>query len=193
MEPRAQTVLDRIYLDDASQRAANLPSSQRTRNVTKESGRFLSLVAKSIGAQTVFEIGSSNGASTIWLADAMRDTGGRVIGTEVLPDRATEANANLAAAGLASEGQILAGDARELVTKIPGRFDLIFIDAEKDDYIAHFEAVIERLRPGGVILADNVTSHDLSGYQAMLRTRSDVETVTVTIERGIEYTVKRRS
>jgi caffeoyl-CoA O-methyltransferase len=73
---------------------------------------------------------------------------------------------------------------------LPGPFDLVFIDAEKDDYVDHFAAVVDRVEIGGLILADNVISHDLSAYQAMLRSRSDVETVTVPIDRGVEFTVK---
>jgi caffeoyl-CoA O-methyltransferase len=76
------------------------------------------------------------------------------------------------------------------VANLPGPFDLVFIDAEKDDYVDHLEAVVGRVRPGGVILADNLISHDLSIYQAMLRLRSDVETVTIPIDRGVEFTLK---
>ena len=63
----------------------------------------------------------------------------------------------------------MAGDARATVASLPGPFDLVFIDAEKDDYVDHLQAVADRVRPGGLILADNVISHDLSAYQAMLR------------------------
>ena len=138
----------------------------------------------------MLEIGSSNGVSTIWLAAAARQNGGRVTGTEILPERAAEANRNLAEAGLDAVARVVAGDARSTVASLPGPFDLVFIDAEKDDYVDHFEAVVDRVRPGGLILADNVVSHDLSAYQAMLRSRSDVETVTIPIDRGVEFTLK---
>ena len=86
--------------------------------------------------------------------------------------------------------RVIPGDARETVARLDGPFDLVFIDAEKDDYVDHFLAVIDRVRPGGLILADNVISHDISAYQTMLRERADVETVTMPIGRGIEFTVK---
>jgi predicted O-methyltransferase YrrM len=190
VEHQAWVVLERIYEGDAAQRAANMPSSERTRNLGRQSGVFLNLLAKSLVARRVLEIGSSNGASTIWLADAMRETGGTVVGTELIPERAGEANENLAAAGLASHAQVLAGDVRTHIRDLSGPFDLVFIDAEKDDYVEHFTAVIDKVRPGGVVLADNVISHDLSAYQSMLRNRSDVESVTLAHDRGIEYTVK---
>jgi predicted O-methyltransferase YrrM len=186
----AAAVLDRLYREDDEQRRAGLPSSSRTRNVSVETGRFLSLTARAMSAKTVLEIGSSNGVSTIWLALAMSATGGHVIGTEILPERVKEANANLAEAGLAEFGRVVLGDARETVASLTDPLDLVFIDAEKDDYVEHFEAAFPLLRSGGLVLADNVTSHDLGRYQAMLRARDDVETVTLPLERGIEFTCK---
>jgi caffeoyl-CoA O-methyltransferase len=190
IDERAQAVLDRLYADDAAQRAAGLPSSQRTRNVDREAGRWLHLLARSTGAREILEIGSSNGVSTICLAAAARANGGRVIGTEILPDRAAEANHNLAAAGLERVAQVIPGNARETVSALAGPFDFVFIDAEKDDYIDHFHAVINRVAVRGLILADNVVSHDLSTYQAMLRAREDVATSIIPLERGIEFTLK---
>jgi predicted O-methyltransferase YrrM len=189
-DPRVARVLERLYADDAAQRAAGLPSSQRTRNLERETGRWLSLLARSAGARRMLEVGSSNGVSTIWLAMAARETGGKVTGTELLPGRAAEANENLRAAGLERWGEVVAGDALKTIAGLPGPFDLVFIDAEKDDYVRHFQPSIGKLRVGGLILADNVISHDISEYQAMLRARTDVETATVPIGRGIEFTLK---
>ena len=190
IDERIDAVLERLYAEDAAQRAAGLPSSQRTRNVERETGRWLALLVRATNARELLEIGSSNGVSTIWLAAAARQNGGRVTGTEILPERAAEANRNLAEAGLDAVAQVVAGEARAIVASLPGPFDLVFIDAEKDDYVDHFEVIVGQVRQGGLILADNVISHDLSVYQAMLRSRSDVETVTVPIDRGVEFTVK---
>jgi caffeoyl-CoA O-methyltransferase len=190
-DPVVASVLDRLYREDADQRQAGLPSSHRTRNVAVETGRFLSLTARAMNAQFVLEIGSSNGLSTIWLALAMRFTGGRITGTEILPHRVDEANAHLAEAGLSEYGEVILGDARKTVTTLAGPLDLIFIDAEKEDYVDHFDSAFPSLRSGGLILADNVASHDISDYQSMLRARDDVETVTLPLDRGIEFTCKR--
>jgi caffeoyl-CoA O-methyltransferase len=190
IEDRVAAVLDRLYAEDAAQRAAGLRSSERTRNLERETGGWLTLLARAVGAKRILEIGSSNGVSTIWLALAARETGGRVTGTEILPARAVEANDNLRAAGLEDWAEVIAGDAQEMVAGLDGPFDLVFIDAEKDDYAAHFLATVGKVRSGGLILADNVISHDLSAYQAMVRTRADVQTATVPIGRGIEFTLK---
>ncbi len=190
MSPEAVAVLDGLYANDAAQRGAGLPAAQRTRNVERETGRFLNLLVRSLGARSILEIGSSNGVSTIWLASAAIDTRGDVTGTEIIPERAAAANANLDAAGLASVARVLPGEGRTSASNLPGPFDLVFIDAEKEDYADHFLAVIDRVRPGGVVVADNVVSHDLSAYQSMLRARSDVDTVTLPLDRGLEYTVR---
>jgi caffeoyl-CoA O-methyltransferase len=190
IDERVDALLERLYAEDAAQRSANLPSSQRTRNVERETGRWLALLVRATNAREVLEIGSSNGVSTIWLAAAARLNGGRVTGTEILPERAADANNNLAAAGLDAVARVVAGDARTTVASLPGPFDLVFIDAEKEDYVDHLASVADRVRPGGLILADNVISHDVSAYQAALRARNDVETVTIPIDRGVEFTLK---
>ncbi len=189
-DAQATAVLDRLYADDAAQRAAGLPSSQRTRNVDRETGEWLNLLIRATGARNILEIGSSNAVSTIFLADAARANGGRVTGTEIIPERAAEANRNLAEAGLADVATVIAGDAGETTAGLEGPFDLVFIDAEKDDYPAHLLAIIDRVRPGGLILADNVVSHDVSAYQRLVRERDDLETVTIPLNRGVEFTLK---
>lgn len=192
IDQQMPTVLDRLYAEDDRQRRAGLPVEQRTRNLAAESGRFLMLLARTMNAKTVLEVGSSNGVSTIWFAAAMRETGGQVIGAEIIPDRAAEANANLAAAGLADHATVIAGDAAGLHEHVTGDVDLIFIDAEKEDYVAHFERVFPLLRIGGVVMADNVESHDISDYQRLVAARADCETTTLRIDRGIEMTVRVR-
>ena len=190
LDAQATAVLDRLYAEDAAQRAAGLPRSQRTRNVDRESGEWLNLLIRATGAKNILEIGSSNAVSTIMLADAARANGGRVTGTEILPERAADANRNLAEAGLADVATVLTGSALETTADLAGPFDLVFIDAEKDDYSAHLLAIIDRVRPGGLILADNVISHDISAYQKLVREREDLETVTIPLNRGIEFTLK---
>ena len=191
LDAQAKAVLDRLYAEDTAQRAAGLPSSQRTRNVDRETGEWLNLIIRATGAQNILEIGSSNAVSTIQLADAARVNGGRVTGTEIIPERAADANRNLAEAGLSDVATVLAGNAQQTTSSLDGPFDLVFIDAEKDDYPAHLLAIVDRVRPGGLILADNVVSHDCSAYQRLVRERDDLETVTIPLNRGIEFTLKR--
>lgn len=192
MDAKIESVLHRLYLDDDRQRREGHPVSDRTRNLTRVSGEYLSILARAMNAKRVVEIGSSNGVSTIWFAAAVRATGGFVTGTEILVERAAVANANLAEADLSEFGRVLPGDAQQALASIEPGIDIAFVDAEKEDYVAHFEVVWSKVRVGGVVIADNVTSHDLSDYQAMVRRREDCDTVTATIERGLEITIKTR-
>jgi predicted O-methyltransferase YrrM len=184
-----ESVLGRLYASDHEQRRLGLSIDQRTRNIDIESGRYLFVLAVGMQAKTIVEIGSSNGVSTIWWAAAMQRTGGHVTGTDIRADRVEEANANLAEAGLTEFGHLELITPEHQIVDMQN-IDLLFIDAEKDDYSLHFDRYIDAVRPGGLILADNVTSHDCSMYQAKIRERADIETVTVTLDRGIEFSVK---
>lgn len=190
MESRALAVIDRLRAQDREQRRLGLPTEERTRNVDTETARYLYLVVRTVRPRRILEIGSSNGLSTIWLALGARAVAGRVTGTELDQSRAAEANANLAEAGLHDFATVIPGDARETIARLRGPFDLVFLDAEKDDYLAHFDTFFPMVPVGGLTIADNVVSHDCTAYQAMARARSDVHTVTVPLERGLECTVR---
>lgn len=185
----ALEVMERLRDDDATQRERGLPVSERTRNVTAPTGLFLFSLIRSLQPDLIVEIGSSTGYSTIWLALAAREYGGRIVGSEILPERASQANANLVEAGVADTAIIETGDGSEIAARFDS-IDLVFLDAEKDDYPRHFDNVIERVRPGGVVLTDNVTSHDCEDLLSLIRQREDVVTQTIPFERGLEYTVR---
>ncbi|MGH9484045.1 MAG: O-methyltransferase [Terriglobales bacterium] len=117
--------------------------------------RCLSLIASLADAKRVFEFGSNIGYSTLCWAEAAGE-GGEVFYTDLSPDLAAEARANFQRAGLASRIHIGIGDALSTFTATPGAFDLIFIDHEKTQYLDALHAAVPRLRPGGLLLADNV-------------------------------------
>jgi caffeoyl-CoA O-methyltransferase len=185
----ARSVLNRLRDDDQRQRDQELSVAERTRNVTAPTGLFLYSLVRSLQPRLLVEIGSSTAYSTIWMALAAREFGGQVVGSEILPDRAEEANENLRAAGVSDVATVRSGDGTEVAASFD-EIDMVFLDAEKDDYPRHFENVVERVRPGGLILTDNVTSHDCSELLAMIRARNDVVTQTLPFERGLEYTVR---
>jgi predicted O-methyltransferase YrrM len=190
---QALPILDRLSVEDRLQREAGLSSEQRTRNVDRDIGAFLYLLTTAIECRRILEIWSSNGVSTLWFAAGLVESSGYVLGTEILPARAEEANRNLLEAGFGEIGRVLAANARHILHDRRHEiepFELVFIDEEKDDYREHFDAAWPVVRPGGVVLADNVTSHDLSDYQSMIADRSDAETVTLTIGRGVDMTRK---
>ncbi|EKF40106.1 O-methyltransferase [Nitratireductor indicus C115] len=124
-------------------------------SVGPATGRFLYACARSINAQNIVEFGSSFGISTLYLAAAAADTGGRVTGSEYHASKAAKANANLVDAGLSGSAHVIAGDARETLAAIRGPIDLLFLDGAKELYFDLLLMLEERLRPGALVIADN--------------------------------------
>jgi len=118
-------------------------------------GRFLYNSARAIGARTIVEFGTSFGISTLYLAAAAADTGGRVTGSEFHPSKAEKARSNLADAGLSAVADIRVGDARETLSSVEGPIDLLFLDGAKDLYIEILTMLEDRLRPGALVITDN--------------------------------------
>jgi len=124
--------------------------------VSAQQGKFLSLLAGAIQARRILEIGTLGGFSTIWLA---RGAGpeGRVVTLEYEPKHAEVARANLQRAGVSDRVQVVVGAALDtLPTVTGGPFDLVFIDADKENSVAYLEWAIKLARPGSVIVVDNV-------------------------------------
>ncbi|HJY87507.1 MAG TPA: O-methyltransferase [Candidatus Acidoferrales bacterium] len=117
-------------------------------------GRVLALLVEISGAKRIFEMGSAIGYSTIWLARAA-GRGARVYYTDGDPENARRAQANFRRAGVAERIHVLVGDALGLLDQVAGKFDLVFIDVDKHQYPAAFRKAVGRLRPGGLLVADN--------------------------------------
>jgi predicted O-methyltransferase YrrM len=136
----------------ADARAAGLPPA----DVSPSQGRLLQLLARSHGARRILELGTLAGYSTIWLARAL-PAGGRLVTLERDPAHAAVARANLARAGLADRVDVRVGPALETLPHLRGEpFDLAFLDADKAATDAYFEWALALLRPGGLLIADNV-------------------------------------
>ena len=118
------------------------------------SARLLRALTLSIGATRILEIGTAIGYSALWMATAMRD--GHLITLEADADRAATARANVERAGIGDRISIVVGDATRYLHKISGPFDLIFQDSNKQLYEAMLDRLVELLRPGGVLVSDNI-------------------------------------
>lgn len=132
-------------------RAAGLPEIA----VTAAQGKLLNLMARSMGARRILEIGTLGGYSAIWLARAL-PPGGRLVSLEYSAKHAEVARSNLARAGLAHVAEVLVGRGRDLMRTLPGPFDFFFIDADKEGYAAYFRGCLRLSRPGSVLVFDNV-------------------------------------
>ena len=194
LDDRVRTVLDRLEREDAAERERGLPPEQRARQVEATTGRFLfSLVAPQTDFE-VLELGGSRGYSSIWLAAGVRQLAGRVLSVEHDPAKAEAWRANVAEAGLEEWAELREGDAFELLPAIDDVFDVVFLDAEKDDYEELFRLAREKLEPGALVVADNVLSHPdpLAIYSAARQGDPTLSSVTVPLDRGLELTVVLR-
>jgi predicted O-methyltransferase YrrM len=139
---------------EAAQRAGLPPIS-----VSPAQGKLLYLLAKTLGARRVLEIGTLGGYSAIWMARALPKDG-HLVSLEYNPRHAEVASANIARAGLVGVVEIRVGAAAETLPKLAAEsnelFDMVFIDADKGGYPDYLDWALELTRPGGLIVADNV-------------------------------------
>ena len=159
--------------------------------VSRDQGSFLYLTARALGAKRVVEFGTSFGISTLYLAAAVRDNGGgMVIGTELQPSKHERAVAHLQEAGLAEVVDVRLGDALETLKEVPEPLDLVFLDGWKDLYMPVLALLEPKLRPGAVVLADNIFTFrkSLKPYVEYLQSgQNGFESVTLRISDGTEY------
>jgi predicted O-methyltransferase YrrM len=139
-------------------------------NLSPDAARFFHLMLQAIVAKRVLEIGTSNGYSTLWMVDALEKTGGWLTTLEKDPKKVAMATENLERAGLKERVDIIEGDARETIQTLEKRFDFVFIDADKESYEHYLAHALKRVRPGAIIVADNVDSHqhELTGFLGMI-------------------------
>jgi predicted O-methyltransferase YrrM len=191
LDDRVLGVLARLEREDADEREAGLPAARRSRQVEPTTGRFLFALAASQAGIEVLEIGGSRGYSSIWLAAGARVLGGRVTSLENDPAKGTAWRTNVAEAGLDEWAELVEGDAVTTLQVAEDTFDLVFLDAEKDDYEALFALARRLLEPGGLVVADNVLSHaeTLGAYSAARQADPTLSSVTVPLDRGLELSV----
>jgi caffeoyl-CoA O-methyltransferase len=191
LDDRVREVLARLEREDSEERERGLPPEKRSRAVAPATGQFLfSLVAPQTSCE-VLEVGGSRGYSSIWLGAGVRYLGGRVLSIERDPAAAVRWRENVAEAGLVDWVELLEGDALELVPAIDDVFDFVFIDAEKSDYEEHFAHARTKVEPGGLLVADNVLSHQetLAAYSAARQSDPGLVSTTVPLDRGLELSV----
>jgi len=154
-------------------------------------GRFLHALVSEAGAKTIVEIGTSYGYSTLWLADAARETGGKVVSLDVHAGKQDYARKSLAKAGLADYAEFKLGDARETLAALKGPFDFVLVDLWKDLYIPCFDLCYPKLAAGAFVAADNMTfpeysRQDALAYRRHVRAKPGIESILLPLGSGIE-------
>lgn len=163
--------------------------------ISEEDGRFLRLFVATRGTKRALEIGGASGYSGIWIGQGLRQTGGRLITIEYDPVRATEAAANIERAGLSDIVQVIHGDAFVEIPKLEGTFDMVFLDAWKQDYKRFFDLTFPSLDKGGVFLAHNVVNKrsDMGDFLDAIATAPGAwSSIIAPSGEGISLTYKQR-
>jgi predicted O-methyltransferase YrrM len=153
------------FLDDLYRRGLEYDQAQsdrlkRWRNVEPETARMLAVLVRALAPLRLLELGTSNGYSTIWLADAARSVGGSVVSVEIDPTRVEHARENLTQVGLGDVVELRVEDAETtLSTSADGDWGFIFLDAERPAYPGYWPDLVRVLAPSGLLAVDNVISH----------------------------------
>ncbi|MDP7288196.1 MAG: O-methyltransferase [Phycisphaerae bacterium] len=164
-------------------------------NVPANDGRLLRMLAESLGAKNIVEIGTSNGYSGIWFSLALRKTGGKLTTYEIDKTRAELARKNFKRAGVEKYITLIEGDAHKEVTKLTDKIDIVFLDADKAGYVDYLKKLLPLVRPGGLIIAHNTTSHGkwMEPYLKAVTTDKNLETLFLNVKpAGVGVTMKKR-
>ncbi|HWW85719.1 MAG TPA: O-methyltransferase [Vicinamibacterales bacterium] len=177
--------------------------------VDAEVGALLQVLATAISASRILEIGTAIGYSGIWMGRAL-PANGMLLTMEIDPARAREARENFAAAGLTDRISVIVGDSKMLIAKVAGPFDLIFQDGDKRLYEPLLDDLVARLRPGGLLVTDNVLwdgevvpgfkstpTHNvddtraIAAYNERIASHPQLLTTIVPLRDGVSISVKR--
>jgi predicted O-methyltransferase YrrM len=172
---------------DAANRAT------RMLNITPDTGEFLAVLVKAMQARRILEIGTSNGYSTLWLADAAAGIGGHVTTIEMAPQKIAMARENFERGGLASRITQCEGDAGVHLAQFgDGAFDLVFLDSKRSAYLDWWPALRRILRAGGLLVVDNATSHadEMAAFTDAVRADEAFTTSLVPVGKGEFLAVK---
>ncbi|MDX1375797.1 MAG: class I SAM-dependent methyltransferase [Burkholderiales bacterium] len=173
--------------------AATRERARRMLNITRDTGELLSVLVRATGARALLEIGTSNGYSTLWLAEAARANGGRVTTLEAAADKVAMAAANFARAGLDDVIALVHDDAtRALERAAAEAFDFVFLDSERAAYPGWWPQLQRVLRAGGLLVVDNAVSHaaEMAPFAALLAADPRFTTSLVPVGNGELLAVK---
>jgi predicted O-methyltransferase YrrM len=157
--------------------------------VGPDTGRLINILARSLKAPTILELGTSYGYSGIWLAEAVRATGGRLITMELSDVKSAHAREMATKAGLADHVDFKVGDAVQMISELPAGIDFVLVDLWKDLYVPCLDAFYPKLNPGAIIVADNMlrpANDEVKQYARAVRALPGITSVLLSVGSGIE-------
>jgi caffeoyl-CoA O-methyltransferase len=184
MRPTIKSVLNELEADRDKGHFFNIPL---------ETGKFLYNLILVSGSKDILEIGTSNGYSTIWLAEAAIQNKGTLTTIEVSEFKVKSAENTFRKAALKNVS-LIHGDALQEINKLNKKFDFMFIDAIKKDYLKYLKLSENILKKGSIIVADNINSHSnkVKDYVYYVQNNPNYSSVLVPIGTGVEFSVKLR-
>ncbi|WP_237981121.1 O-methyltransferase [Bacillus thuringiensis] len=168
---------------------------EKLRNISREMGKFLSILVKGCSAKNILEIGTSNGYSTLWLANAVEETNGNVTTVELSSERVGEALVNFEKANLLQRIDVHNQEAGAFLdSQLNHSFDFIFLDSERTQYMWWLEHIKRILQPNGFLVVDNATSHEseLAEFRKMIEEDEIFETVLLAFQNGAFVARKKK-
>ena len=168
----------------------------RLLNLERPTAELMWLLIQSSRRRSVLEIGTSNGYSTIWLAEALRRTpDARFVSIERFPEKLAQARENLDRAGLLANVELIEGDATEIVRSLAPPFDCVFFDADRVSAPAQLEILLPKLTPDVLLLADNVLSHpqEVVEYRKMVECLPGFIWTVVAVGKGLHIAWRKEA
>ncbi|MFZ1994728.1 MAG: class I SAM-dependent methyltransferase [Solirubrobacteraceae bacterium] len=188
MGPDRRAIAAEVFAAGRDYDAAQSDRLDRLRNVEPETAALLGVLVRATRAQRVLEIGTSNGHSTLWLADAAEAVGGHVETLDIDPRRTELARANLERAELAAVVECRTIGAAQALAEYPdAAWDFVFLDAERPEYPGYWPNLRRTLAPGATLAIDNAISHEseLKSFNRLLRDDERLSTAIVPIGAGL--------
>jgi predicted O-methyltransferase YrrM len=193
-DPARRAYAAELYATSQEHDAHERDRLARWRNVEPDTAAMLGVLVRAKQAKRLLEIGTSNGYSTIWLADAAQATGGALTSLDIDPERTAIAARNLARAGLEGSAELRTEDAATaLRTAADAAFDFVFLDAERDAYAGYLPDLVRTLAPAGLLAVDNVISHasQLTTFRARVEQDERVTHALVPVGAGVLLIVRQ--
>jgi predicted O-methyltransferase YrrM len=188
VNPELEAFLDALLAEGRAHDAALADRRDRLRNVEPETARMLGVLVRATGGRRVLELGTSNGYSTVWLADAVAGLGGSVTTVELDPRRAAMARETFARAGVSDLVELVEGDAGAFLVNGPDHaWDFVFLDAERDRYAGWWPDLRRAISRPGLLAVDNVLSHpgEVAELRALVDADAGYESALVPIGAGV--------
>lgn len=187
MDPRLRDLLHEIEIHGRENDARASEHARKMLNLEPATAELVSILVRAAGVSRALEFGTSSGYSTIWLAWSMAAAGGRIVSIDRNPDKHVLARENLRRAGFLDRVELWTGDVLEIVRQLAGPFDLLFLDADRTKFPQVLHAVLPKLTPRALVIADNVLSHpeEIAEYLKSITSLADFQHATIPVGKGL--------